>query len=338
MLKHLSAPDTRPSRVLIVGRSGFLASYLIARLEKSGVPAVAVGRPEIDLTASSSVEALSGLVQADDTVVMLSALTPDKGRDFRTLMKNLRMAEHLCEVFERRPCAHVIYLSSDAVYDAHKTPLDEDSSREPVDLYALMHTAREMMLGSVLDAKAIPRCVLRPVNVYGLGDTHNSYGPNRFIRQAFRDRKIVLFGQGEERRNHLFVEDAAKLIELCIRRRSAGELNLLAPGTVSFMKVAELVRAACGFDVEFEFKPRAVSPIHRPYKITQVFRFIYNLGRPIGPIVHRPYIASRLHRAFPNFEFTPLEVALTEYVRQYAEWQQHAQQHSAAVAGSVARS
>lgn len=321
MLKHLAGPDSRPSRVLILGRSGFVAKYLIAELEKSRIPVEAIGRPELDLTAASSVDALSGFVRPDDTVVILSALTPDKGRDFRTLMKNLRMAEQLCEVFERRPCAHAIYISSDAVYDAHKTPLDEDSSREPVDLYALMHTAREMMLGSVLEARGIPSCVLRPVNIYGLGDTHNSYGPNRFIRQAFQDRRIVLFGEGEERRNHLSVEDAVKLIELCIRHRTTGTLNLLAPRTVSFRKAAELVRASCGFDVALEFKPRPVMPVHRPYKITQVFRFIYNLGRPIGPIVHRPYAAGQLRRAFPQFQFTPIENAISRYVRQYAEQQ-----------------
>ncbi|NCA21532.1 MAG: hypothetical protein EBS86_10400, partial [Crocinitomicaceae bacterium] len=43
-------------------------------------------------------------------------------------------------------CFGWLNLSSDAVYDAQKIPLDEDSTREPTDLYALSHIAREMML------------------------------------------------------------------------------------------------------------------------------------------------------------------------------------------------
>jgi nucleoside-diphosphate-sugar epimerase len=319
MLKHLASPETQPSRVVLIGRSGFVARYLIAELTRSRTPFVAFGRPQIDLTESDAAEALGALLQPTDTLVILAALTPDKGRDFRTLMRNLQMAESLCEVLERRSCAHVIYISSDAVYDAHKIPLDEDSSREPVDLYAVMHTAREMMLRSVLDGRGIPLCILRPVNIFGFGDTHNSYGPNRFIRQAFDERRIVLFGHGEERRNHLFVEDAARLIAACIQQRSQGELNVFAPGTISFMKLAEHVRASCGFDVALDIKPRVVKAVHRPYKITQVFRFLYNLGRPIGPIVHRPYVATQLRRAFPTFRFSPFEEAIARYVRQYGE-------------------
>src|SRR5215510_9211928 len=171
MIKHVSAPDSRPSRVLILGRSGFLAQHLIAELDTNRIPVHAVGRPEIDLTSASSIDALSRMVQPDDSVVILSALTPDKGRDFRTLMKNLRMAEHLGEVFDRSRCAHAVYVSSDAVYDGRHVPIDEASTREPVDLYGLMHTSREMMLQSVLTARQIPSCVLRPVALFGPGDT-----------------------------------------------------------------------------------------------------------------------------------------------------------------------
>jgi nucleoside-diphosphate-sugar epimerase len=288
-------------------------------LRQISVPTEAFGRPELDLTDPSSVGTFTRLLRPTDTLVITSALTPDKGRDFRTLMTNLRMMEHVCEALDQRPCEHVIYLSSDAVYDAHKTPLDEDSSREPVDLYACMHTQREMMLESVLSAKRIPYCILRPVNIYGFGDTHNSYGPNRFVRQAFEAGKIALFGKGEERRNHLFIEDAARIISKCAQRRSVGTLNLFAPGVVSFMQVATLVRSVCNFNVEFDFRPRVISTVHRPYKATQVFRFIYNLGRQIGPVVHRPYSAAQFSKAFPDFQFTLMREAITRYVRLYEQ-------------------
>jgi nucleoside-diphosphate-sugar epimerase len=275
----------------MIGRSGFLATCLAATLRESGVPLLAVGRPEIDLTVSRSVDALSDLLQRDDTVVILSALTPDKGRNVRTLMNNVRMAEHLCEVFERRSCAHVLYISSDAVYDGRDTPLTEDSNRQPADLYALMHTSREMMLQSALGAGNIPYCFLRPVALFGAGDTHNSYGPNRFIREAFEARTITLFGKGHDERSHLYVGDAARLVHRCIKAVSTGTLNLAAAETISFLQVAEMIRNAMPFDTELRFKEQG------------------NAGGS-----RRPYDIRNLRAAFPDFEFTAFKSAIDAFI------------------------
>jgi nucleoside-diphosphate-sugar epimerase len=233
-------------------------------------------------------------------------------------MTNLTMARHLCEVLEKRRCAHVVLLSSDAVYAGHTTSLDERSSREPMDLYAVMHTAREMMLGSVLTTRHVPVCIFRPVNMYGFGDPHNSYGPNRFIRQAFDNRKISLFGQGEERRCHLYVEDAARLIGIAIVRRVSGTFNMAPPEAVTFLHIAETIRAACPFPVELEFTPRSTPTIDR---LSAAARLLGALrGRPPrGPVVHRTYAVGKLQLTFPNFCFTPMHEAIRRYIRLVTE-------------------
>ena len=38
--------------------------------------------------------------------------------------------------------------------------------------------------------------ILRPTLIYGFGDTHNSYGPNRFFNQIIEKREINIFGEG----------------------------------------------------------------------------------------------------------------------------------------------
>ena len=257
MLTHLVDADRQPSRVVVLGRSGFVARYLIPELQKTNTPVAVLGRPAFDLTAPASVAMLSDSLQPDDTVVILSALTPDKGRDFRTFMSNLRMAEHLCEVFDRRSCAQVVYVSSDAVYDGRDVPITEASTREPADLYALMHTSREMMLQSVLAARGVPFCIVRPSAIYGAGDTHNSYGPNRFVREAFDQRTITLFGQGEDLRAHLYIRDAVRVVMACVARVSTGTLNIAPPAVMSFRQIAELLMAALPFPVEMKFKMTA---------------------------------------------------------------------------------
>jgi UDP-glucose 4-epimerase len=312
MLTHGNKTEIQPARVLILGARGFLALRLQQRLAAAGIKYRAIGSSELDLTQpQTSSEILARLIEPTDTVVMMSALTPDKGRDYHVLLRNLQMADTVGRALEATTCAHFVYLSSDAVYDAHKIPLDEDSTREPVDLYALTHTAREMILGSVLAKKNIPLCVLRPTTIYGPGDTHNNYGPNRFTRTAVAENRIVLFGRGEERRSHVYIDDAMTLIQGTILRRSMGTLNLAANPPVSFFQVAEAVIRLCPQPVRLEFAPRTIQPVHRPYKPTQIFRFIYNLGRKIGPIVHRPYSVAAVFKAFPEFHYTSLTEGLS---------------------------
>ena len=93
MLSHQNTRPEKPARVVVLGAGGVLGKPLLAGLRADGIAAIGVGSAEIDLQAADATEKLLGLLKADDAVVFLSALTPDKGRDVATLMKNLRMAE-----------------------------------------------------------------------------------------------------------------------------------------------------------------------------------------------------------------------------------------------------
>jgi nucleoside-diphosphate-sugar epimerase len=104
-----------------------------------------------------------------------------------------------------------------------------------------------------------------------------------------------------------------RLIGLVLDHRSAGELNVTVKA-VSFGDIARTVIRLVGKAVKVDYLPRTVPPIHRPYKVTQVFRFIYNLGRPISPVVHRTFINTAVFKAFPDFRFTTLENGLTSFI------------------------
>ena len=294
MLTHGYSQDTEPARVVVLGARGFFASRLCRRLRSDGVNHRPVSREELDLTQPGAAAALARIVTPEDVVVMMSGLTPDRGRDVNALMSNLRMAESVCAMLELTRCRHFIYLSSEAVYGVRKQPLDEESSRQPVNLYGLAHTAREMMLDSVLHERGIPLCILRPANIYGPGDPHGNYGPNRFVRTALAEGRIVLFGRGEERRSHLHIDDTVELVVRAMRRRSAGVLNLVYAPAVTFLKAARIVARHSPRKVEIQFVPRVL------------------------PIVHQTYSASAIFTAFPDFSFTPLERGIATYLQAMA--------------------
>ena len=290
MLTHQFVSIQKPSRVVILGAKGFLASALIHDLEMSNINCRPAGSAEADLTDSAAVEKLGGILSPDDVLVFPAALTPDKGRDAATLMQNLRMAEHVSAVLARVACAHLVYISSDAVYDWRSSLINEESSCEPIDLYALMHIARERMLSSACRNAKIPFAAIRPCAVYGPGDTHNSYGPNRFIRNALAEGVIRLFGEGEEQRDHVYVRDVAEIVRLCILHRSAGILNAVSGCAISFRSLAARVAAAVARAVRVECQPRS------------------------GPVTHRHFDITALACSFPSFRPTTLETGIAQSI------------------------
>jgi UDP-glucose 4-epimerase len=279
LIVHGHTEPKKPARVVLVGASGFIAKALAHSLGANGFSLLTLGRPTLDLVEPASVEKLSAQLKPSDAVVMLSALTPDKARDSATLMKNLAMMQHLCAALEKSGCAHLVYFSSDAVYGLGPARVSEETPAAPQDLYGAMHLARELMARML--AK-IPLLILRPTAVYGAGDTHNGYGPNRFLRSAQKEGKIQLFGAGEETRDHIHVDDVVAITLRCLRQASTGTLNLATGRSASFRKVAELVAAQFPKRVEIAESPRA------------------------NPITHRHYDITNLVKAFPDYRFIGL--------------------------------
>ncbi|MEP4379690.1 MAG: NAD(P)-dependent oxidoreductase [Alphaproteobacteria bacterium] len=276
-----------PGRVVVIGSRGVIGHALVETLQnmKDGfAPVVAVSSGDVDLLAESAPDKLGALLRPDDAVIMLSGLTPDKGRDSATLIKNLVMARSVGAALKQVPPAHLVYMSSDAVYPFMPGVVSEATPAAPADLYGVMHLAREVMFRSLgLDA---PLAVLRCTLVLSPRDTHNSYGPNRFRKQATEEGRIVLGGGGEETRDHVLVDDVARLVIEAVRARFDGTLNLVSGVSHSFHDVANMVADAMDDRPEIVTTDRTM------------------------PVTHRHFDSTRLTRAFPGFRFTSLDEAI----------------------------
>jgi len=291
-LTHHHSRPVDPARVVVLGGHGFVGGALRAALERAGIAVVAPRRAELDLAADGAGDRLAGLLRPTDTVVLLAALTPDKGRGVGPVLANLAIGAAAAAALEKTTPAHVVYFSSDAVYPTDVGRVTEESCAEPPDLYGMMHLAREVL---VKTASRAPVAVLRPTLVYGAADTHNSYGPNRLRRAARKEGRITLFGEGEEMRDHVLVDDLAALALLVLRHRSRGTLNVATGRSISYAELARKVAARFDRPPEIAGTPRQT------------------------PIAHRHFDVTALHRAFPAFRFTPLDAGLAKAHREMLE-------------------
>jgi UDP-glucose 4-epimerase len=271
------------NRVLVLGSQGFVGKNLSTYLPKNSL---LLSSKDLDLLSSDASNKLSKLIQPTDTVVFISALTPDKGRGSDTLVKNIIMAQTVIDALSTSVCKHLIYISSDAVYDDSLSLVRENSSCDPQSFHGCMHIVREKMLLDLETKKKIPLLRLRPCAIYGAGDTHNSYGPNRFIRTLKEQKPIQLGGEGEEQRDHIFIDDFCKLIVRCINEETVGVFNVASGKAVSFYEVAKIVAEI--------------------FKAKDVIKF----SDRSAPITHKHFDMTLLNSAFPGFVFTPLRDGL----------------------------
>lgn len=276
----------------MLGARGFIGRAVLSAMTTSGIPALPLGSAELDLAADGAGPRLAQRLRPDDALLFLAAITPDKGRGIGPFMTNLRMGAAVCEAIERVKPAHVIYVSSDAVYPMRAALVSEQTCAEPTDLYGAMHLARELMVQGVAGGQV---AVLRPTLVYGADDTHNSYGPNRLRRMARKDGRITLFGAGEEMRDHIAIDDVVALLLLVLRHRSTGTINLATGRSISYADLAARVAALFPGPVEIVGTPRQ------------------------SPVTHRHFAVSAMRRAFPGFVFTELEDGLAKAHREMLE-------------------
>jgi nucleoside-diphosphate-sugar epimerase len=280
MLTHGNEQGTAAPRVVVLGAKGFLGQAVIASAADAGLEVLAVERATVDLATAGADAALTKILRPGDSVVVLAALTPDRGRGLDVLLTNLRIIQSVVGAMQQVKCSQLVYVSSDAVYGTFHPLISEATAADPVDLYGVMHRTRELAVA----LPDTPVAILRPTLIYGAGDTHNSYGPNRFRRMATEKGEIVLFGGGEETRDHIYVGDAAQLVVQVVRNASSGLLNLATGRSISYADLAAAVVGLYGGQVTAT--PRQ------------------------NPVTHRSFDVTAVVKAFPDFRFTTLEEGL----------------------------
>jgi UDP-glucose 4-epimerase len=268
---------------IVIGAGGFVGGALLRALAAAGIAARGIGRAEADLEAPDAAQALAAHLVPGARVAFVSALAPAK--TMAMAMRNLRMAEAACAAFARVRPSYLLYVSSDAVYDDAANPVSESSRVAPSTPHGLMHAAREAMLRETMGEEF---CALRPTLIYGAGDPHAGYGPNRFRREAQAGGPVRIFGDGEERRDHVWIGDVARLGARLMADRRTGAFNAATGRSVDFASIGRAVAAAYGVGM-------------------------LSVPRPAGykaHLMHRHFDIATLLKTYPDFRFADLDSGL----------------------------
>ena len=278
-------------RILLVGHNGFIGRHLHAALTRTGFGAEVVGisMPEYDLTRQSCVEALIPLFDTDTTIVFLAGIKRQQGDSLDAFQANIGIATTFCRCLQHGRVRRVIYMSSAAVYgEEHANPtISEETLLRPTSLYGVAKATSETLLEHTMrTCTSGELAIVRPPLIYGPGDTTNSYGPTSFARAAIRRVPITLWGDGSERREFLFVDDAVRLIAGLIDHPYTGALNLASGRSHTYRVVVGEISTLLGRPVTTSGRSRT------------------------KPQVDHAFANARLREVFSEFRFTTLREGL----------------------------
>ena len=155
----------------------------------------------------------------------------------------------------------VIFASSGgAIYGEgnNNLPFGEESFLRPLSPYGVGKCAGEYYLYFYRETYGLDFTVLRYGNVYGpRQDPEGEAGVIAiFIKAMLRDGSLTIFGDGEQLRDYVYVDDVVRANDLSLNKGEGGVFNI---GTARGASVNELFKRLAGI-IGFKGKPVYSSP------------------------------------------------------------------------------
>ncbi len=261
---------------LVTGGAGFIGSHLVRGLLRRGHE-VRV----LDDLSSGARSNLQGLqvelivgdvrdqavvqraVQGADWVFHLAALVSVPGSmddPVGCYEINLTGSLNVLWAAHQAGVRRVVLASSAAVYGEAQGPVKEDAPKAPLSPYAASKLAMEAAGRLFTTAYDLPTVALRFFNVYGpLQPPDSPYAAAIpiFTQALLEGRTPVIFGDGLQTRDFVYVEDVVQANLLAAEREAAvGRVfNIGGGSSVSILGLIEVMR---------ELIPGSPAPVHGP--------------------------------------------------------------------------
>lgn len=247
--------------VLVTGGMGFIGIHLVARLLSDGYKVIVLQKPElrnVPDTWEGQVEVVWDDVRYLErygemlrNVAAIYHLAGVSGvrRSYtypqESLSANNEATIGLLEACRNyNPQVHIIYPSTRLVYGEVKSiPVNEQSEVRPNSIYALHKLTCEHYFELYSTMYGIKSTILRIANPYGPALwTNSQYGIiNWFISEALNDRCITVYGDGQQVRDYIFIDDLVDLLCLVVDKGSTGIYNVGSGQGTSLVDAVRLI-------------------------------------------------------------------------------------------------
>ncbi len=178
---------------------------------------------------------------------------------------NIDGTEKVLEFARERDIEDVIFASSAGVYgEIREHPITEEHPIDPLNLYSETKVEGEKLCRKYSEDYGLNTTVMRMSNLYGPGF---QVKPNLtviplFVLKALQNQPLTIYGDGEQTRDFVHVEDVAQAYERVFETQGSGfeTYNLGSGVTTSINKLADIIMDIMEYFYEREVTVNHVEP------------------------------------------------------------------------------
>lgn len=266
-------------KILVTGGAGFIGSHVANRFVEEGYKVavmdnLSVGKKkwvpdqaklfESDITDRGEVEKVLKSFKPD--IVNHHAAHNDAMGSLESPVKdaetNIVGSINLLEAIREKDTGRIVYASSGGLSygEPEEIPTTEEHIMKPSYPYGISKHSFEHYLELYCDLYGIDFVTLRYASVYGTRATGGVI--KNFFEAVQKDKKPVIFGDGDQTRDFIHVKDVVKANLLAIEKGS-GNYNIGTCKETSINELLELMHEVTGSSTEPKYRDRWLGDIDR---------------------------------------------------------------------------
>jgi UDP-glucose 4-epimerase len=258
--------------ILITGGAGFIGRHLADHLLSRDDTAVTVidneslgDRKQLDLDRVRFVpgdlrdrEQLRAALEGQDAVVHLAADT--------RVMDSIENPQHnfdnnvigtfnLLELCRELGVSRIVAASTGgAILGDVEPPVHEEMAPQPTSPYGASKLMLEGYLSAYSSSFDVSGCALRFSNIYGPRSFHTGWVVAHFSTQVLAGEHLVVYGDGSQTRDYLFVGDLGEAIRAAMDSDVRGAFQLGSGKPTTLNQLIDVMRTVTGRDLEVEYR------------------------------------------------------------------------------------
>ncbi|PMQ01790.1 MAG: UDP-glucose 4-epimerase [Dictyoglomus sp. NZ13-RE01] len=247
-------------KILVTGGAGFIGSHIVDLLVENGYEVVIIDNLSTgkegfinkkavfykkDITDDDLYEIFE---KEKPNYVIHQAAQIDVQKSINDPMFDLKVnvlgTVNLLECCRKFNIKKIVYASSAAVYgDPEYLPIDENHKVNPISFYGVSKHTPEHYLDVYSKLYGLKYTILRYANVYGIRQDPKGEGGviSIFIDRMLRGERPIIFGDGNQTRDFVYVKDVAKANLLALERGDNEILNISTGKPTSINELVEIM-------------------------------------------------------------------------------------------------
>jgi GDP-L-fucose synthase len=274
-------------KIFVAGHRGMVGSALVRRLNAEGFKNLLTrDRSRLDLTGESAVAKFFA-EETPDIVILAAAkvggIKANNDYPVEFLLENLRIQNNVIRSAHEAGVRKLLFLGSSCIYPKlAPQPIPETAlltgPLEPTnEAYAIAKIAGIKLCQAYAREHGANFISVMPTNLYGPNDNFDletSHVLAALLRKAHeaktrKEKKLVVWGTGEPRREFLHVDDLASACLLLLEKYDSPEIiNIGCGEDISIRELAEMICEIVGFDGELVWD--TTKPDGTPRKLLDV--------------------------------------------------------------------